>query len=370
MEEKAVIMIKVSVVVPVYNAAAYLEECMNSLVQQTLREIEIICVNDGSTDDSLELLKKYQTKDSRIKIISKTNTGYGHTVNVGLETAAGKYIGIVEPDDFIRKTMYERLYQIAETLDLDMVKADFYQFHGEKNKKKLEYRHLSKNKSLYGKVWNPKENTDVFLLLMNTWTGIYKREFLNKHHIRHHESEGASFQDLGFWFQSFCFAKRVYFLNEPFYMYRSDNPKSSVHNREKVSAICREYEFMYSFLEQHPKLKKRYINIYSWKRFHDYQFALNRMGKEYRQEFVQRFRQDFIEAEKKGELSDAYFHRGDWRMLHQMMNTPQKFLSLFWWNNSWYKVRYYKEQYGTKETVVKVMKKLFGILPYGKKQGR
>ena len=88
-------MIKVSVIVPIYNVEHYLEECLNSIVGQSLKELEIICVDDGSTDASLEIVRKYEKKDSRIKVLTGPNGGYGKAMNKGLETAKGKYIGIV-----------------------------------------------------------------------------------------------------------------------------------------------------------------------------------------------------------------------------------------------------------------------------------
>ena len=93
--------LKVSILVPVYNTERFLAECLDSLVGQTLKEIEIICINDGSTDGSLGILQRYAKDDKRIRILNKKNTGYGDSMNVGLSEATGEYIGIVEPDDFV-----------------------------------------------------------------------------------------------------------------------------------------------------------------------------------------------------------------------------------------------------------------------------
>ena len=118
-------MAKVSIIIPTYNVEEYLEECMDSVVRQTLQDIEIICINDGSTDGSLEILKRYAQNDKRIIIVDKENGGYGIGMNIGLDKATGEYIGIVEPDDFVPLNMYEDLYNIAEKENLDFVKADF-----------------------------------------------------------------------------------------------------------------------------------------------------------------------------------------------------------------------------------------------------
>ena len=118
-------MAKVSIIIPTYNVEMYLVECMDSVVNQTLKDIEIICINDGSTDSSLEILKGYAEKDDRIIIVDKENGGYGIGMNIGLDKATGEYIGIVEPDDFVPLNMYEELYNKAVENDLDLVKADF-----------------------------------------------------------------------------------------------------------------------------------------------------------------------------------------------------------------------------------------------------
>ena len=116
---------KVSVIVPTYNVEPYLRECMDSIIGQTLKELEIICVNDGSTDGSLAILKEYAEKDSRVVLIDKQNAGYGCAMNDGLDRATGEYIGIVEPDDFVDSHMYEDLYRIAKEKDLDVIKGRF-----------------------------------------------------------------------------------------------------------------------------------------------------------------------------------------------------------------------------------------------------
>lgn len=112
----------VSVVVPVYNVQTFLPECLDSLISQSLKNIEIICVNDGSTDDSLTILRSYAEKDSRVKVLTKENRGYGHTMNLGFSAAKGEYIGICESDDFADKRMYEDMYRFAKKKNLDCLR--------------------------------------------------------------------------------------------------------------------------------------------------------------------------------------------------------------------------------------------------------
>ena len=120
--------VEVSIVIPVCNVEVYLRECLDSAIKQTLKDIEIICVNDGSTDNSLTILKDFARKDNRIKIISKDNAGYGHTMNIGMDMAQGEYIAILESDDFVDLHMYEDLYKLATEKKLNWIKSDFNRF--------------------------------------------------------------------------------------------------------------------------------------------------------------------------------------------------------------------------------------------------
>ena len=133
---------KVSIIVPTYNVEQYLHECMDSIINQTLKDIEIICVDDGSTDNSGKILDEYATRDNRIKVIHKQNGGYGRAMNVGFDNATGEYIGIVEPDDYVALDMYEELYKKAIENDVDFIKADFNRFVNENNELKLFYNKL------------------------------------------------------------------------------------------------------------------------------------------------------------------------------------------------------------------------------------
>ena len=107
-------MCKVSIVVPIYNVEKYLRQCLNSIINQTLKDIEIICVNDGSTDLSTQIINEFAEKDNRIKIINKENSGYGASMNRGFDSATGEYLGIVESDDYADPCMFEKLYGIAK----------------------------------------------------------------------------------------------------------------------------------------------------------------------------------------------------------------------------------------------------------------
>lgn len=114
---------KLSVIMPVCNVESYLAECLDSALSQSFHEIEIICINDGSTDRSLQILREYEKKDPRVKVIDKANAGYGAAMNDGLDAATGEYVGILESDDYACEHAWEKLYTLAKEHDLDMSKA-------------------------------------------------------------------------------------------------------------------------------------------------------------------------------------------------------------------------------------------------------
>lgn len=323
-------MAKVSIIIPTYNVEMYLVECMESVIHQTLKDIEIICINDGSTDGSLEILKSYAQKDDRIVLVDKENGGYGIAMNIGLEKATGEYIGIVEPDDFVKLDMYESLYQIAKDNDLDFVKADFYRFkRTDEDDMNMVYNHLSKNPEDYNKVFNPSEDTEAIRYIMNTWSGIYKKEFIEKHHIRHNETPGASFQDNGFWFQTFIFATRAMIVDKPYYMNRRDNPNSSVHNREKVYCMNIEYDHIRDILMEHPELWERFKGVYWYKKYNNYIGTIRRIGMEYRHEFVERFSAEFKRGLEKKELDPSVFSVAAWKKIQVVAAEPDTFYKVW-----------------------------------------
>ena len=323
-------MAKVSIIIPTYNVEMYLVECMESVIHQTLKDIEIICINDGSTDGSLEILKSYAQKDDRIVLVDKENGGYGIAMNIGLEKATGEYIGIVEPDDFVKLDMYESLYQIAKDNDLDFVKADFYSFkRTDEDDMNMVYNRLSKNPEDYNKVFNPSEDTEAIRYIMNTWSGIYKKEFIEKHHIRHNETPGASFQDNGFWFQTFIFATRAMIVDKPYYMNRRDNPNSSVHNREKVYCMNIEYDHIRDILMEHPELWERFKGMYWYKKYNNYIGTIRRIGMEYRREFVERFSAEFKRGLEKKELDPSVFSVAAWKKIQVVAAEPDTFYKVW-----------------------------------------
>lgn len=312
---------KVSVIVPVYNVEPYLRECMDSILRQTLKEIQVICINDGSTDGSLRILQEYAEQDSRIVLVDKENGGYGMAMNIGLDKATGEYIGIVEPDDFIALNMYEDLYLAAKENNLDLVKADFYKFetNAEEETQTFTYAHLADEAGAYNNVFKPTERTESFFYIMNTWSGIYRRAFLEEKGIRHHETPGAAFQDNGFWFQTFLYAERAMILDKPLYRVRRDNPNSSVRNPAKVYAINKEYDYIKGILRQDAAVWERMKGIYWRKRFHNYNATLKRIAPSCIEEYQQQMAKELRWGLKRREFCEQDFRPGEWNRVQALV---------------------------------------------------
>lgn len=284
-------MYKVSIIIPVYNAEKYLKKCIGSAVNQTLQEIEIICVNDGSVDNSLQIMEQVAEIDDRVKILNKTNTGYGNTMNVGIDYATGKYLVFLESDDFILPGMCEELYKLCEEHSLEIVKADYYEFKMKGDRVCCRYRKTSDYNN-YHKILKPQLNLELFYASMYTWTCMYKREFINKLKIRHHETPGASYQDNGFWFQTLMYCERMYLLDRAFYMYRQDNPNSSIHSKGKVCAFSDEYAFIRKRIEEYKGNSENFWSVCSFFNIHHNIISLKRVDKAYTEELIQLISKD------------------------------------------------------------------------------
>ena len=165
-------MVKVSVIVPVYNVEKYLKRCLDSLVNQTLSDIEIICVNDGSTDGSAQILEEYAKKDNRIKIITQVNSGLSEARNAGIKAANGEYIGLVDSDDFVDKEFYEKLYNAAISNNCDIACGNVVRGNDRKKDKVLlnypEERVVKSIRERYEITGVPNH--------CYVWNKIYKRE--------------------------------------------------------------------------------------------------------------------------------------------------------------------------------------------------
>jgi len=300
-------MAKVSVVIPVYNVERYLQQCLDSVQNQTLKDIEVICVDDGSTDSSGTILDSYAKNDSRFRIIHKKNEGYGNTMNVGIGTATAPYIGIVESDDFIAPDMYENMLAFIQDKQADMVKSDFFEFYVNEDgyciKEYVPVISAGNMQGLYGKAFHIREHEEAFYFQKFNWNGLYDRMFLKRAHIAHNETPGASYQDNGFWFQTMAKAKRICYMKQAFYHYRIDNLNSSMYSKAKVFAVCNEYDFIHDMIDAMGEEGKIFYKWAAFKKLFGCVSNISRVSDGNKEILAQRVKKEFLLAAQRGELN-------------------------------------------------------------------
>jgi len=214
---------KVSVIIPVYGVEAYLREALDSVLKQTLKDLEIILIDDGGKDNCPQIIDEYAQKDNRIIAIHKKNGGYGAACNLGLEIATGEYIAIFEPDDYIGPKMYEDLYNIAQIYNSDIVKSGFYENIQSAELQKIKKVKWDDDKIPQNRSFTAKECSFFLYYHPSIWTCIYKKEFLDKHNIRFVEAPGAGWTDNPFQVQTMCLAERINYTTEAYYYWRRLN---------------------------------------------------------------------------------------------------------------------------------------------------
>lgn len=322
--------VKVSIVVPIYNVEKYLRQCLDSIAKQTLKEIEVICVNDGSTDSSPEIIKEYVERDPRFKCIDKPNTGYGNSMNRGFDMACGEYIGIVESDDYADPDMFEKLYRRAHEYHLDAVKSGYYLYYSKPKEKNVKQVIVSG--SLAGKTICPREDfkakqemVDFYNIKPTIWSAIYRREFIRENNIRFNETPGASYQDASFNFKVWACANKAQLVADAYLHYRQDNENSSVNSKGKVFCVCDEYEEMKRFLEAHPLYKGKLEYIRNRIKYDSYMWNYERLATKYKFIFIERAACEFQEDLKEGNLDPTYFEPYKWDNLMKLIEDPVEY---------------------------------------------
>ena len=229
--------VRLSVIVPICNVGSFLDECLESICSQTFSDIEILCLNDGSIDDSSAIMHKYAEQDPRIFCVDKENEGYGATCNRGLDMAHGEYIAIVEPDDYVLPNMFAEMLKFGDSLggDIDIIKTPWMELYGWDNPNTLRKR----PGSLYGLLPTSKvpftlqDAPVLFEGHPSIWSALYRRSFLNEHAIRFHPYPGAGWADNPFLVQTLCRASSIAYLDKPFYYYRTDLPGKTLYKTDE-----------------------------------------------------------------------------------------------------------------------------------------
>ncbi|MBQ3415078.1 MAG: glycosyltransferase [Clostridia bacterium] len=227
---------KVSIIVPVYNVEDYIKKCLDSLLNQTLKDIEIIIVNDGSKDNSEKIIKEYEKNNpEKIVYIKKENGGLSDARNYGLPYAKGEYIAFLDSDDYVELDMYEKMYELAKKENSDMVECDFYWEYPNKTKVDIGEKYS-----------NQKEMLQKARVV--AWNKLIKRSILEEAKIRF--PKGFRYEDVEFTYKLIPYLNKVSFVKEPFIHYiQRENSISNVQN-ERTKEIFEVLEHVIEYYKE------------------------------------------------------------------------------------------------------------------------
>lgn len=310
----------VSVIMPVYNGETYLRQCLDSVVNQTLKEIEIICVDDGSSDRSVEILKEYAAKDERVMVLQQANAGAGAARNNGLSKASGKYLSFLDSDDFFETDMLEKAVEkiAADRADFVVFRCDHY-LNDTNTFKKAAYT-LKKQTLPPYTPFNFRQITDnVFKAFVGwAWDKVYDREFVMKHNLKFQEQRTSN--DMLFVFSALVLAKRITYLDTVLAHQRRNNGESLSNTREK-SWFCfyNALKALRDVLKEkglYEELKKDFVNY----AVHFSLWNLNTItGECYEKLYTKLHEEWFEELEVTGHDEDYFYNKTEYKQLADIL---------------------------------------------------
>lgn len=296
---------KISILIPCYNASKYVDRAVKSIQDSTYQDFEIICINDGSTDNTLEILKELEKEDNRISIITRQEKGYAFTMNDGLNNATGDFILNVDPDDWIEPTMLEKM--ITNIGDCDFIKCGFW---FEFKEGSTEYLYSGPEKVFCPRFLPPDKKMNFYNSQVAIWSCLIKRSFIEKHNLRLNETPGAAYQDTCFWYKAHILADKVKILNEPLYHYNKTNDNASTASTRYPMGPINEYRALIDWVMNRPELALYVRTVLTKCRFGSYMWNCTRIKKEDIPRCVYESRDDFIK---------------DWEFLDTRMFTDREF---------------------------------------------
>ena len=245
----------ISIIVPIYNVENYLDRCMQSLLNQTLKDIEIILIDDGSTDNCPQICDNYAKLDSRIKVIHKKNGGLGYARNSGLEIATGKYIAFLDSDDYVSTNMYELLYEYATKRNNDIIFCGFRKEYKPKKYSKIsecdKYIEVAKEKIeplILDFIASPPYSSKEYIHDMSVWHSIYRRDIIEKYKIRFVSERNYVSEDILFQIDVLSHCEQVAFIPHILYYYCYN--KGSLTKKFNISKFSSTKNLFYLLLEK------------------------------------------------------------------------------------------------------------------------
>ena len=308
---------KISVIVPVYNVERYLKGCLDSILSQTYSNIEIICVNDGSTDKSREILEEYKKRDSRIKIVDKRNGGLSSARNAGMEVAQGEYYSFIDSDDWVAPDMLEKLYRSITILNTDIAICAVHQY--DETKKEIDdtnpyYTLEYFDKTFDNRAFSYKETKPFIMdVCVMAWNKLYRRSLIEECNARF--PEGLIFEDGPFFFTIFFITERVSIVRDFLYYYRINRKNSIIQKAgKKFLNVIDVAEIMYDRIKDLPDFDEIKYTFFV-KKVEDFIYRYENLSSKYKAAFAKKLKRDsslvdtkvFSPSMVKGKFRYNYF---------------------------------------------------------------
>ena len=304
----------VSVIIPVYNVEQYLRQCLDSVVNQTLKDIEIICVNDSSTDNSLAILNEYAERDSRIKVITQPNGGAGAARNNGLSASTGKYLSFLDSDDFFEPDMLELAYEKAEEDKADFVVFQSDQYYTDDDKfVQVAWTLREKEIPPYTPFSHRQMTDNIFKVFVGwAWDKLYNREFVEQNHLLFQEQRTSN--DMLFVFSAVAIAKRITVVKKVLAHQRRD-AKDSLSKTRENSWYCF-YDALLALRERlkseglYRELEKDYINY----ALHFSLWNINTLAEPTKTKLITKMKSEwFEELGIKGKSEEYFYNKKEYK---------------------------------------------------------
>jgi len=306
---------QISVIIPVYNVRPFLRQCLDSIVKQTLKAIEIICVDDGSTDGSLDILKEYAAKDKRITLVAPGHIGTGYCRNIALSLAKGEYIGFVDPDDWIEEQYFEKLYSATtEKPDIVFQTSRIETYWQEKREVIID---TPKGANDYAFKFNTINYS------AHLWSKIFKRSFVERHNLKNSFTKRS--QDLLFTFPALLLAKNIKCINHAKYYYRKG--RKSACTVEYTPQDAQEVFVLYSQIEHNVgEFDKNMLSLVKYKK----DLTLKKMYTENQREVQQIIRDN---AKDLYEVDFDLYEDNERKIA--IRNPSPNSVDKLWWGDYW-----------------------------------
>ena len=309
---------KITLIVPVYNVEKWLPQCMDSLVGQTLKDIEILCINDGSTDHSLDILESYAAKDQRIRIISQQNAGQGAARNRGIREAKGAYVGFVDSDDWLDVHFCEKMYEAALKNDAELVICQIHLYNDKTGQsfEKSEWADIPLFERFQGKVFSFEDTKEFYFNQITAvpWNKIYKTEFLRQNNL--YFPEGIKYEDYPYFFKMYICVKRAVLCPHKLYFYRVNRLGSDATDiRKNGFTFLSHFNDIEETLRTHnryPEMQYRFLQM----KIMGLLYWLNKTPRRFKKEFYDLIQQEFRRmnltpadfAQLPGYVKNSYLH--------------------------------------------------------------